>query len=212
MLNALIGDLWQKLRAWSKDQKLFRAERLLKQVLAIDEKNATAFNRLGILYAKKGDYDEAISQFNSAHQIEPSASSLHNLGLIYYEVGDYKKAAKMFRAALALEEGLASRNIAYAKVAEKLEKPKLMIKHLERAFELDPSEGIFQVLYDAYARTGNKDLAKELKKAYKKATEVKSIVKKNEIIDTLSTGTKQLVEAARQYNNELDRIAAKHGL
>ena len=85
----------------------------------MDERNARAYNRLGILYAKQQQYNDAIECFEIAQSLEPSASSLHNVGLIYYEVGQLEKARQAFEQALALESDVASRHIAYAKVLEK---------------------------------------------------------------------------------------------
>jgi tetratricopeptide (TPR) repeat protein len=111
----------------------------LLTILKIDEKNAAAYNRLGILYAKQREYKDAIDCFEIASSIEPSASSLHNLGLIYYETENYQKAATAFEQALKLEDGLAARHIAYAKVQEKLGNDKLLIQELEKASELEPN-------------------------------------------------------------------------
>ena len=89
-------------------------------ILRVDEKNATAYNRLGILYAKQRAYKDAIECFEIAQSLEPSASSLHNVGLIYYETENYEKASLAFEQALDMEDDLAARYIAYAKVQEKL--------------------------------------------------------------------------------------------
>src|SRR6266404_3303810 len=74
-----------------------------------------------------------------ANSIEPSASSLHNLGLIYYETENYQKAATAFEQSLLLEDSLAARHIAYAKVQEKIGNDKLVLQELEKATELEPN-------------------------------------------------------------------------
>ena len=99
--------------------KYLRAEKALLTILRVDEKNATAYNRLGILYAKQKAYKDAIECFEIAQSLEPSASSLHNVGLIYYETENYEKASLAFEQALEMEDDLAARYIAYAKVQEK---------------------------------------------------------------------------------------------
>jgi tetratricopeptide (TPR) repeat protein len=126
----------------------------LLTILKIDEKNAAAYNRLGILYAKQKEYRDAIDCFEIASSIEATPSSLHNLGLIYYETENYEKAGIAFEAALNLEESLAARHVAYAKVNEKLGNEKLMFQSLERAVELEPNQETFTLLRDAYRERG----------------------------------------------------------
>jgi len=153
-----IGDrltrLWEIAHHGMRENRLLRAEKALLTILKIDEKNAAAYNRLGILYAKQREYKDAIDCFEIASSIEPSASSLHNLGLIYYETENYQKAATAFEQALRLEDNLAARHIAYAKVQEKLGNDKLMIQQLEKAAELEPNKESFLLLAKAYESQG----------------------------------------------------------
>ena len=131
-----LDQLWSIAQDSIRENKYLRAEKALLTILRVDEKNATAYNRLGILYAKQRAYKDAIECFEIAQSLEPSASSLHNVGLIYYETGNYPKAALAFEQALELEDDLAARYIAYAKVQEKLGHTKKMIEALERAATL----------------------------------------------------------------------------
>src|SRR6185503_4562838 len=117
-------------------------------------KNAAAYNRLGILYAKQREYKDAIDCFEIASSIEPSASSLHNLGLIYYETENYQKAATAFEQALKMEGNLAARHIAYAKVQEKLGNDKLMLQELDKAADLEPTRESLTLLHRAYQAQG----------------------------------------------------------
>src|ERR1700750_2261266 len=121
-----IAKLWDIAHQGMRENRFLRAEKALLTILKIDEKNAAAYNRLGILYAKQKEYKDAIDCFEIASSIEASPSSLHNLGLIYYETENYEKAGIAFEAALKLEENLAARHVAYAKVNEKLGNEKLM--------------------------------------------------------------------------------------
>lgn len=155
--------LWSIAQESLQDKKYLRAEKALLTILRIDERNATAYNRLGILYAKQQAYKDAIECFEIAQSLEPSASSLHNVGLIYLETGAYEKASLAFEQALSIEGDLAARHIAYAKVQEKLGRNKKMIEALERAVELDPIPQTLNILADAYERTDQSDLAKQLR-------------------------------------------------
>lgn len=159
-----LGRLWDIAHQGMRENKLLRAEKALLTILKIDEKNAAAYNRLGILYAKQKEFKDAIDCFEIASSIEKSASSLHNLGLIYYETGDYSRASVAFEEALQLDGGMAARHIAYAKVEEKLGNDKKMISELERAAELEPNKETYSLLLRAYELKGHEDKAKELQK------------------------------------------------
>lgn len=153
-LSDKLGKLWDIAHQGMRENRFLRAEKALLTILKIDEKNAAAYNRLGILYAKQKEYKDAIDCFEIASSIEATASSLHNLGLIYYETENYPKAAVAFEQALKLEDGLAARHIAYAKVLEKLGSNKLMFDELHKAVELEPNKESYLLLKRAYEHAG----------------------------------------------------------
>lgn len=163
-LSSRLDKLWQVVHSSIREKKYLRAEKALLTILRVDERNSTAYNRLGILYAKQRAYEDAIECFEIAQSLEPSASSLHNVGLIYFETGQYDKAALAFEQALEIEDDLASRHIAYAKVQEKLGNEKKMIDSLEQALALEPNPQTLGILADAYRRNGQVELAEKLDK------------------------------------------------
>jgi len=162
-ISEKLDQLWDVAQESLRERKYLRAEKALLTILRVDERNATAYNRLGILYAKQQAFKDAIECFEIAQSLEPSASSLHNVGLIYYETKYYEKAALAFEQAIAMEDNLSARYIAYAKVQEKLGHNKKMIESLERAVELDPIPQTLNILADAYDRTGQSELSAELR-------------------------------------------------
>jgi tetratricopeptide (TPR) repeat protein len=159
-----LDKLWQIAQEGLREKKYLNAEKALLTILRVDERNAAAYNRLGILYAKQRAFNDAIECFEIAQSLEPSASSLHNVGLIYYETGQFDKAAIAFEQAIEMESGLAARHIAYAKVQEKMGDAKKMIGSLEKAVELEPNPQSLRILADAYERTGDMELAEGIKK------------------------------------------------
>ena len=108
-ISEKLDQLWSIAQDAIRENKYLRAEKALLTILRVDERNATAYNRLGILYAKQRAYKDAIECFEIAQSLEPSASSLHNVGLIYYETGDFAKAALAFEQAIEIENDLAAR-------------------------------------------------------------------------------------------------------
>ncbi len=163
-----LGKLWDIAHQGMRENRFLRAEKALLTILKIDERNAAAYNRLGILYAKQKEYRDAIDCFEIASSIEATPSSLHNLGLIYYETENYQKAAIAFEQALKLEDTLAARHVAYAKVQEKLGDEKMFFTSLLKAAELEPNRETLTLLHRAYLDRDMTDEAKNLESKLKK--------------------------------------------
>lgn len=156
---AQMKKLWQVAQTAMRERKPFRAEKALLTILKFDEKNAAAYNRLGILYAKSKRYDEAVECFEIAQSLDNNPASMHNVGLIYLETGAYEKAEMAFRRAISLEGDIPARYIALAKAEEKLGNPKKAIEALENAYELDPSVSTLRQILAIYEASGNREAA-----------------------------------------------------
>lgn len=185
-VGARMGKLWDIAHQGMRENRFLRAEKALLTILKIDERNAAAYNRLGILYAKQKEYRDAIDCFEIASSIEATPSALHNLGLIYYETENYEKAAVAFEQALKLEDNLAARHVAYAKVQEKLGNARLMFHELERAAELEPNKETFTLLakaYRAHGREADADIADDkLSKLTTPTTRPKRIIRPRRVV------------------------------
>ena len=181
-----LGKLWDMAHQGMRENRFLRAEKALLTILKIDERNAAAYNRLGILYAKQKEYRDAIDCFEIASSIEATPSSLHNLGLIYYETENYEKAAIAFQQSLKLDDALAARHVAYAKVQEKLGNDKVMFRELERAVELEPNKETYTLLAKAYRSRGrNEDadlIEDKLKKMIVTAGRSKRIIRPRRVV------------------------------
>ena len=153
--NNQMKKLWQIAQTSMKERKPFRAEKALLTILKFDEKNAAAYNRLGILYAKSQKYDEAVECFEIAQSLDNNPASIHNVGLIYLETGAYEKAAMAFNQAIALEGDVPSRYIALAKAEEKLGRFKRAVDALENAYELDPKVSTLRDILAIYEENGD---------------------------------------------------------
>ena len=162
-LSAMIDKLWKAAQEALIDRKYLRAEKILLTILQFDEKNATAYNRLGIIYAGQKQFEDAIECFEIAQSLESSPSSLHNVGLIYLETKNYEKAALAFEQALKMESGLATRHIAYAKALENLGKFKLAAQQLEAAVEIDERPQTLRALGAMYLKANDTEKARDVK-------------------------------------------------
>lgn len=148
--NSQMKKLWQVAQTSMRERKPFRAEKALLTILKFDEKNAAAYNRLGILYAKGQKYDEAVECFEIAQSLDNNPASIHNVGLIYLETGAYEKAEMAFLQAIELEGDVPARYIALAKAEEKLGRPKKAVEALENAYELDPKVSTLREILSIY--------------------------------------------------------------
>ena len=157
--TAQMKKLWQIAQTSMKERKPFRAEKALLTILKFDEKNAAAYNRLGILYAKGQKYDEAVECFEIAQSLDNNPASIHNAGLIYLETGAYEKAAMAFNQAIAMEGDVPARYIALAKAEEKLGRTKKAIESLENAYELDPKVTTLRQILAIYEESGDTEAA-----------------------------------------------------
>lgn len=155
--KAQMKKLWQVAQTSMKEHKPSRAEKALLTILKFDEKNAAAYNRLGILYAKSKKYDEAVECFEIAQSLDNNPASIHNAGLIYLETGAYEKAEMAFHQAIELEGDIPARFMALAKAEEKLGKPKKAVEALESAYELDPSVATLRQILAIYEADGDNE-------------------------------------------------------
>lgn len=149
--------LWAMAQSAMKERKPLKAEKALLTILKFDEKNAAAYNRLGILYAKEKQFKEAIECFEIAQSLDNNAASLHNVGLIYLETDNYEKASMAFKQAIELEGDLPTRYIAFAKSEERLGNRKKALEALETAYDLAPSTVILRHILEVYERAEDEE-------------------------------------------------------
>jgi len=173
-----LDKLWRIQQDAFRGKKYARAEKALLMILRVDERNAVAYNRLGMLFAKQRDFTDAIECFEIAQSLAPSASSFHNVGLVHMEVGDLEKAAMAMQQAMKLEENSAFRHISYAQILEKLGNKKGMIDELEKAVELEPTPQVLRILAQAYDEDDRKQLARSLRTRASKLSSSKTATKK----------------------------------
>lgn len=181
--------LWQEAHKNIQNKQWLRAERALLTILKFDKKDASAYNRLGIIYAKQKDYDDAIKCFEIAKSIKPGASNYHNLGLLYLETENFEKAQVAFEEAIDFDPKSAMRYIALAKVFDRTDRRKNAIEALEKAVELDPSAKNYDLLAESYAADGDLENADQ---ANQEAHKIKSVdtKKKSRIASRAKRGTK----------------------
>lgn len=209
--TAQMKKLWSVAQSSMKERKPLRAEKALLTILKFDEKNAAAYNRLGILYAKEQKFDEAIECFEIAQSLDSNPSSLHNAGLIYLETGAYEKAAMAFTQAIELEGDIPSRYIALAKANEKLGNKKAALAALESAYELDRSTTTLRQILAIYETSGDKEgvIATTARIEEQLAEAVKAPKKNSTKKATQKTLPKSATVRLKNSANSLQRIGKK---
>lgn len=187
--TAQMKKLWQIAQTSMKERKPFRAEKALLTILKFDEKNAAAYNRLGILYAKGQKYDEAVECFEIAQSLDSNPASIHNVGLIYLETGAYEKAAMAFEQAIGMEGDVPARYIALAKAQEKLGSTKKAVEALENAYELDPKVSTLRQILALY------EAAEDAEAATATAARIEEQIAKDNAAKAKRTAIKRTREA-----------------
>jgi tetratricopeptide (TPR) repeat protein len=117
----------------------------VREPLQTAQNDSTEFNpaltyvRRGLLFARSGDFQQAIEQFTLAIEMDPELSVAYgNRGFTRVSVGDNEGAIADFSRALELEPDnpiiLASRGITYAEIGD----PETALVDLDRSIEINP--------------------------------------------------------------------------
>ena len=89
--------LWKGAREQKREADLTEIEGLLKKAAALDPRFADAHLQLGILYAERKDYPEAIREYQQAIRLEPSLVDAHyRLAQAYVRTGEKERAQGEF--------------------------------------------------------------------------------------------------------------------
>lgn len=161
--NERLKRLWQYVNTNFKSGKYRTTEKALLAILKIDHKNTAAYNRLGMLYAKQQNYDDAIECFEIASSLTPTLATLYNLGLVHYEKGNYRQASTAFEKVVDLDPDV-KRYMAYAKSLEKMGDYKKVAEILESVVKLEPSPRHMELQAEALARAKEYEKAEDLRK------------------------------------------------
>ena len=128
--------------------------------------NATEFNNRGIIYGKKGQYDQAISDFNKAIEINPRyAEAFYNRGIIYGKKGQYDQAISDLNKAIEINPRYALAYYNKATACEKVGRIREAVEAYRVFLQYAPSKDTTKINY-AYQRI--KDLDRKVSSVYEK--------------------------------------------
>ena len=129
------------------------------QAIALDPKNAAAYNNRGIAYRNLGKYAEAIADYDQAIALDPQdAVAYSNRGIAYRNLGKYAEAIADYTQAIALDPKNAgaynNRGIAYRNLGKYAE----AIADYDQAIALDPknaaaydNRGVARIYLEQYS-------------------------------------------------------------
>ena len=96
-----VNDLLEQATSLMHRRNYNDAEKLIRQALDIDPKNAMAWYRLGDIYGSRSDYKKAIESLNKAINFKSDYPDAWNeLGNVYSNMGNTDKAAECYKKAL----------------------------------------------------------------------------------------------------------------
>ncbi|NLL48461.1 MAG: tetratricopeptide repeat protein [Firmicutes bacterium] len=99
-----VEELYQAALAQLDAWEMENAEESLRKVIELDPEHARAFNKLGVIFARRGDLRQAEDCFTKAITLDDQLASAHsNLGNIYAEHGWSDRAQTAYERALALD-------------------------------------------------------------------------------------------------------------
>lgn len=139
MSPSVTRHLVDKALAHHRTGRLDDAERMYREVLAIDASHADAMHLLGMVAFQTGRLELAVETIRKAIAVHPTAASYYsNLGNVLQAQDKLDEAAASYRSALALRPGLAETHVNLGNVLRELGDVDGALAAFRRAIELKP--------------------------------------------------------------------------
>ena len=120
--------------------RLNEAERLLNQVIKIQPKNPDALCFMGIVFAYRHQYKEALKWIEKSLEVAPKSGIAHsNKGNILKELGRYSEAINSYDKAISLEPSFVEPYSNKGNTLQELGKYSESLSFYDKAISLDPS-------------------------------------------------------------------------
>ena len=140
MMNPQLAFLISKSLDYLRESNLDAAEPLLLQALSIDANNPDVLRFLGIIYAQRKDYTQALKYLEAAIKVNPQNGIAHsNLGNVLFELGQFEKALNAYDHAIKLAPTYAEAWSNKGNALYELQRYEEALGHHDRAIALNPS-------------------------------------------------------------------------
>jgi tetratricopeptide (TPR) repeat protein len=128
-----VGDAFALAKDWKS------AERMFRQVLALNPRSLEANFSLGFVLAKMGKWNEAISYYEQALRLDPDNAGVHySLGDALDNAGRPEEALSHLRRALELKPELVEAHNNLGTLLGRLGRAEESVAHFRQALRLDP--------------------------------------------------------------------------
>ena len=129
---------------------LSSAERLLRQSLVMAPKNSEAFRLLGVTFAFKKDFQEALKALDKAIKLDPNHWLAHsNRGNVLKDLNQFNAALKSYEKTIALQPNYAEAYNNIGNLLQDLNRHQEAVDYYQRAIALQPNYA------EAYSNKGN---------------------------------------------------------
>lgn len=135
--SVVLARFTEELAELTKQETEGRIEELQSRIAA-DPEDLMVQNRLGVLYARYGMFNEALAVLGRIAEQAEFIPALTNMGSIYFLMAEYLKAEECYQKALSGEPDNTNVVLALMKVEQELENHELVVALYNRLKELDP--------------------------------------------------------------------------
>jgi tetratricopeptide (TPR) repeat protein len=135
------AETWfERASEWDADPARWQdAVEAYRRVVAIDPTYAAAWNNLGLLLHRMGEYEQAREAYAAALEQAPQcAEAAYNLGSLSEDCGDVELAVVFYRRALEVSPDYADAHFNLAAALARAGRNQAAIQHWQRYLELDP--------------------------------------------------------------------------
>ena len=149
-MNPQLAFLLGKSLEYLRESNLEAAEPLLQQALLIEANNPDTLRFLGIIYAQRKDYPQALHYLNAAIKENPGNGMAHsNIGNVLFELSQFEKALNSYDKAIALNPTYAEAWSNKGNALYELGRYEEALVHHDKAITLNPAYA------EAWSNKGN---------------------------------------------------------
>ncbi len=149
-MNPQLAFLLSKSLEYLRESNLDAAEPLLKQAISIESNHPDALRFLGIIYAQRKDFQQALKYFDAVIKVNPQNGIAHsNLGNVLFELSQFEKAIHAYDKSISLNPSYAEAWSNKGNALYELERYEEALIHHDKAIAMNPSYA------EAWSNKGN---------------------------------------------------------